>query len=109
MFYQQGAFVKSNVSQPAQLFVNQHSVHINQIFGVGYNGFMVVEEYVQNLGVNGTNHILKLAGVPNSGNFYTITVHVPINGVPMIIESRAGIINNFTHGYGQQYGRFLLI
>lgn len=42
MFYQQGLFNKSNVSQQAQMFVNQHTPHINQIFGAGFNGYMVV-------------------------------------------------------------------
>ena len=85
MFYQQGGINKVIVSQQAQFFVNQHTQHINQIFGVHYNGYMVVEEYSQVLGINGSNHILQIIGQPNGGS-YTITVHVPNNnGVPMTI------------------------
>lgn len=109
MFYQQGGINKVNVSQQAQLFVNQHTQQINQIFGVHYNGFMVVEEHAQILGSNGSNHILQIVGQPNNGGHYTITVHVPNNGLPIIIESRPGIINNYQHGYGQQYGKIFTI
>jgi hypothetical protein len=105
MFNMQVGIVKTGVSQQAQMFVNGHALQINQIFGVNYNGYMVVEEHAQHLGPSGSNHFLHIVGVPN-GNHYTITVHVPFNnmGTPMIIESRVGTVNAYQHGYGQQYG-----
>jgi hypothetical protein len=43
MFYQQNGITKSNVSQQAQMFVNSHTMQLNQIFGCVHNGYLVVD------------------------------------------------------------------
>lgn len=59
------------------------------------------------MGINGSNHYLHIVGQQDAMQ-YTITVHVPNNGMPIIIESNRGIMNHGP-GYGQQYGTFFFI
>ena len=59
------------------------------------------------MGMNGSNHYLHIIGQQDAMH-YTITVHVPNNGMPIIIESNRGIMNH-SPGYGHQYGTFLFI
>jgi hypothetical protein len=43
MFYQSGGIIRTSISQQAQMFINAHTQHLNQIYGVYHTGFMVVE------------------------------------------------------------------
>jgi len=86
----------SNVSPQAQQFVNQHVGVINQAFGTGNHAYHVATETV--LQGNGSHHFLHIVG-QNDGRQYTITVFVPFNGMPSIVEFGQGHLPH-QHGYG---------
>lgn len=77
----------NNVSPQAQQFVNHNVGIINQAFGAHNQAYQVIFETVQPF--NGSNHFLHLVG-QNDGRQYTITVHVPLIGLPTITEFGPG-------------------
>jgi hypothetical protein len=87
---------QGQVSADAIAYVNGNVAHINSIFHVENAGYNVISEGTQV--VAGTNHFLHLVG-HTDGRQYTITVHVPIGGNPVIIEVSEGH-NNLGHGHG---------
>jgi len=75
------------VSADAQQFCNSHVGPINQLFGSGNTAYKVISESVQHL--NGVLHYLHIVGLQDNLP-YTITVLVPINGLPSVVEFARG-------------------
>jgi hypothetical protein len=96
MSYPGGVQVQGSISHGAIDYVNGNIAHINSIFHVNNLGYEVVAESTQV--VAGTNHFLHLVGLTDRQQ-YQITVYVPLQGAPTIIEVNTGH-GQFQHQFG---------